>query len=333
MDTDIYDGFQDYNDEEQIAKNVASYREDPYKRWRMNQVISPETMGYAEIMKQKEQGTFQVIARNKRNRSWDMPDSTLKRQRSRWDETPATMGSLNPVGRIDLATLTPGAINTHGAMNLEQYNLFRHGIDIEDRNLLLTDEQLDTMLPGFEILKPLASYVLIRTPARKLLDTSTPLGKPLYSIPEEYRGQMFDVPKEMSGGFPFLKSQDYQYFGAMLNEDDEEELSPDEKKERRIMKLLLKVKNGTPQQRKTTLRHLTNKAREFSAEPLFNSILPLLMQPTLEDQERHLLVKVIDRVLYKLDELVRPYVHKILVVIEPILIDEEYCPCIYPEGP
>ena len=37
------------------------------------------------------------------------------------------------------------------------------------------------------------------------------------------------------------------------------------------------------------------------------------MQPTLEDQERHLLVKVIDRILYKLDELVRPYVHKILV--------------------
>ncbi|KAJ1432588.1 HEAT, type 2 [Sesbania bispinosa] len=58
--------------------------------------------------------------------------------------------------------------------------------------------------------------------------------------------------------------------------------------------------------------------------PLFNRILPLLMQPTLEDQERHLLVKVIDRVLYKLDELVLPYVHKILVVIEPLLIDEDY---------
>lgn len=41
-------------------------------------------------------------------------------------------------------------------------------------------------------------------------------------------------------------------------------------------------------------------------------------------QERHLLVKVIDRILYKLDELVRPYVHKILVVIEPLLIDEDY---------
>jgi splicing factor 3B subunit 1 len=31
-----------------------------------------------------------------------------------------------------------------------------------------------------------------------------------------------------------------------------------------------------------------------------------------------------DRILYKLDDLVRPYVHKILVVIEPLLIDEDY---------
>eukprot|EP00954_Amorphochlora_amoebiformis_P029052 1392597-Amorphochlora_amoeboformis.AAC.1 len=90
------------------------------------------------------------------------------------------------------------------------------------------------------------------------------------------------------------------------------------------MKLLLKVKNGTPPQRKTALRQLTQKARDFGAGPLFNQILPLLMSPTLEDQERHLLVKVIDRVLYKLDDMVRPYVHKILVVIEPLLIDEDY---------
>lgn len=33
---------------------------------------------------------------------------------------------------------------------------------------------------------------------------------------------------------------------------------------------------------------------------------------------------MIDRILYKLDDLVRPYVHKILVVIEPLLIDEDY---------
>lgn len=43
-----------------------------------------------------------------------------------------------------------------------------------------------------------------------------------------------------------------------------------------------------------------------------------------DPQQRHLLVKVIDRILYKLDDLVRPFVHKILVVIEPMLVDEDY---------
>ncbi|GJS54929.1 splicing factor 3B subunit 1 [Tanacetum coccineum] len=265
-----------------------------------------------------------------------MATPTPKRQRSRWDETPATMGSatpaaaytpgVTPFGGVDLATPTTGAIQMRAAMTPEQYNLARHEKDIEDRNRPLTDEELNVMFPqeGYKILEPPASYVPIRTPARKLLATPTPLGTPLYSIPEENRNQMYDVPKEMPDGLPFMKPEDYQYFSALLNEDDEEELTPDEQKERKIMKLLLKVKNGTPPQRKTALRQLTDKAREFGAGPLFNRILPLLMQPTLEDQERHLLVKVIDRVLYKLDELVRPYVHKILVVIEPLLIDEDY---------
>ncbi|XP_039118085.1 splicing factor 3B subunit 1 [Dioscorea cayenensis subsp. rotundata] len=268
---------------------------------------------------------------------------TPKRQRSRWDETPAAVGAatplpgaatpaaaftpgVTPIGGVDLATPTPSAIKFSGAITPEQYNLLRWERDIEERNRPLTDEELDAMFPqeGYKVLDPPASYVPIRTPARKLLATPTPLGTPLYAIPEENRGQQFDVPKEAPGGLPFMKPEDYQYFGALLNEEEEEQLNPEEQKERKIMKLLLKVKNGTPPQRKTALRQLTDKAREFGAGPLFNKILPLLMQPTLEDQERHLLVKVIDRVLYKLDELVRPYVHKILVVIEPLLIDEDY---------
>ena len=89
-----------------------------------------------------------------------------------------------------------------------------------------------------------------------------------------------------------------------MDEQDEDELTPEEAKERKILKLLLKIKNGTPPQRKTALRQITDKAREVGAGALFNQILPLLMSPTLEDQERHLVVKVIDRILYKLDDLV-----------------------------
>lgn len=112
-----------------------------------------------------------------------------------------------------------------------------------------------------------------------------------------------------------MKPEDAQYFDKLLVDVDEETLSPEEQKERKIMKLLLKIKNGTPPMRKAALRQITDKAREFGAGPLFNQILPLLMSPTLEDQERHLLVKVIDRILYKLDDLVRPYVHKVIICI------------------
>ncbi|CAI5475130.1 unnamed protein product [Closterium sp. Yama58-4] len=294
---------------------------------------------------------------------------TPKKTRSRWDETPAGGGvtptgggggatpsaavgmtpsgmtpggvtpggatpggfGVTPVGGMDMATPTPGQIALRGPLTPEQFTMLRWEREIEERNKPLSDEELDAMFPldGYKVLEPPASYVPIRTPARKLLATPTPMGgagggaTPLYAIPEEDRQQLFDVGKEVPG-LPNLKPEDYQYFGALLNEEEEEKMSAQEKTERKIMKLLLKVKNGTPPQRKTALRQLTDKAREFGASALFNQILPLLMSPTLEDQERHLLVKVIDRILYKLDELVRPFVHKILVVIEPLLIDEDY---------
>jgi len=194
-------------------------------------------------------------------------------------------------------------------------------------NRPLSDDELDQMFPpGYKVLPPPAGYIPIRTPARKLAATPTPIaGTPVgfFMQQEEKSGKFMETqPKEAN--LPFLKPEDAQYFDKLLLDVDEESLSPEEQRERKIMKLLLKIKNGTPPMRKSALRQITDKAREFGAGPLFNQILPLLMSPTLEDQERHLLVKVIDRVLYKLDDLVRPYVHKILVVIEPLLIDEDY---------
>ena len=53
-----------------------------------------------------------------------------------------------------------------------------------------------------------------------------------------------------------MKPDDMQYFDKLLVEVDEEALSPEEQKERRIMKLLLKIKNGTPPMRKSAMRQV-----------------------------------------------------------------------------
>ncbi|XP_069110836.1 splicing factor 3B subunit 1-like isoform X1 [Argopecten irradians] len=243
----------------------------------------------------------------------------------------STPSGFTPTGKtptgqkaMAMATPTPGHLMS---MTPEQLQAYTWQKEIDERNRPLSDDELDTMFPqGYKVLQPPAGYIPIRTPARKLIATPTPMA----GTPQGFRMQTPDskgvqvVDMQPKGNLPMMKPDDMQYFDKLLVEVDEEALSPEEQKERKIMKLLLKIKNGTPPMRKAALRQVTDKAREFGAGPLFNQILPLLMSPTLEDQERHLLVKVIDRILYKLDDLVRPYVHKILVVIEPLLIDEDY---------
>ncbi|XP_044755817.1 splicing factor 3B subunit 1 isoform X1 [Coccinella septempunctata] len=286
----------------------------------------------------------------------DTPTPGASKRRSRWDETPSaatpsqtmtpgamtpqtphgtpghatpllTPGGSTPVGvkAMAMATPTPGHL---ASMTPEQLQAYRWEREIDERNRPYTDDELDSMFPpGYKILPPPAGYIPIRTPARKLTATPTPLigGTPTgFFIQQEDRSAKYLDNQPKGQNLPFMKPEDAQYFDKLLVDVDEDALSPEEQKERKIMKLLLKIKNGTPPMRKAALRQITDKAREFGAGPLFNQILPLLMSPTLEDQERHLLVKVIDRILYKLDDLVRPYVHKILVVIEPLLIDEDY---------
>ena len=237
--------------------------------------------------------------------------------RSRWDTTAMASASA--------ATPAPAANGARPAMPT-----FTFGTDISNRNAPLSDEQLDMMLPGeaqgYKILEAPPGY----EPARR------PVGVPV--LPTGYQGFLLpeadnslaamgkQLPTEIPGvgDLQFFKNEDMKYFGKLTDGADETDMTVEELKERKIMRLLLKVKNGTPPMRKTALRQLTDNARQFGAGALFNQILPLLMERTLEDQERHLLVKVIDRVLYKLDDLVRPYVHKILVVIEPLLIDQDY---------
>eukprot|EP01138_Halocafeteria_seosinensis_P010429 gb/GECG01010647.1/.p1 GENE.gb/GECG01010647.1/~~gb/GECG01010647.1/.p1 ORF type:complete len:1367 (+),score=239.06 gb/GECG01010647.1/:1-4101(+) len=276
--------------------------------------------------------------------SWETPKAegaagatpTPSRKKSRWDETPTPANAaLQSAGRAAAALATPNTSTVDMSQMTpalaKQQRLER---EMDERNRPLSDEELDAILPsdGYRILDPPANYRPIRTPSRKMMSTPTPAlqsGFHMQQTPaKEQYGVTGSAAAPPEGGeasdLPYIKPEDQQFFGALLEEKDEEQLSAEEKKEREIMTLLLKIKNGLPQDRKKALRNLTKRAREFGAGPLFNQILPLMMSPALEEQERHLLVKVIDRVLYKLDDMVRPYVHKILVVVEPMLIDQDY---------
>lgn len=279
-------------------------------------------------------------APGKRKRRWDLAGEELpppavkveeeaprKKRRSRWDDTPidtvsdAISNSAAPEkkSRWDTAPvaepMAPPPPVTLGGM---------------------TDEELDALLPseGYEIVTPPPGYEENRLNARARMAaaaTAAPTTSGGFMMQDDNAARQAvldlapELPTDVYGvGQVSLKKEDAVHFGKILKSTGEEEdLSVEELKERKIMRLLLKIKNGTPAMRKVALRQLTDRTREFGAKALFAKILPLLMERSLEDQERHLLVKVVDRVLNKLDDLVRPHVHEILVVIEPLLIEED----------
>lgn len=253
------------------------------------------------------------------------PIGSISSKKSRWDETPMT--SIDDDAQS--VTSSTSSIYSDTSHKKSQQQM-RWEAELNERNRPYSDEDLDEILPstGYRIMEVPADYEPLRTPNKKLLETPTPLSfTPGFSIQEtpiSLDAYGISDTGASDGSMPHIKPEDYQYFGKLMKKDNLDESSEEEIKERKIMELLLKVKNGTPPQRKIALRQIANKARDFGAQALFNQILPLLMSPSLEDQERHLLVKVVDRTLYQLGDLVRPFVHKILVAIEPLLIDEDY---------
>lgn len=294
----------------------------------------------------------------KKRRRWDVEEPVVKeekpgewskealeeaaptKRRSRWDQTPAEAPDATPSTKRSRWDQTPAA-STTTMMGQSQGFTPSGTMMVEDKRYrAITEDELDGLLPGSA-----EGYGVVSVPddykpspsIRKMIPAQPSDGFMMQDDADAamaraagggLQGTTEQTEIEGIGTLQFLKPEDTQYFAKVLGEGGGEEddvgYSLDELKERKIMRLLLKIKNGTPPVRKTALRQITDRAREFGAGPLFDKILPLLMERTLEDQERHLLVKVIDRVLYKLDDLVRPYVHKILVVIEPLLIDEDY---------
>ena len=133
----------------------------------------------------------------------------------------------------------------------------------------MTEAELDKLLPsnGYEIVQPPVDY----NPIRKQRPMQ-PKETPFYSLNEDIPTTLppeLQVQSE-SNEIP-LKAHDYQFFGKVFNEKTDDELTPDEVRERKILSLLLKIKNGTPQVRRQSLKYYN----------IYNLIEQLLKEPEI----------------------------------------------------
>eukprot|EP00127_Corallochytrium_limacisporum_P004196 Clim_evm141s157 gene=Clim_evmTU141s157 len=212
-----------------------------------------------------------------------------------------------------------------------------------------TDEQLDRLLPsdGYVVIpsphgdRNNGTSLQVRTSVPKDQQTAAEEGgfyiqrqqtAESYGLAgAETMGTVEDGSKTFLGSLPGLREGDDQFFAPLINyTKNADNLSPTDKLKRSILTALLQIKNGNTAERKVALRRLTTKAREWGPAAIFDQLLPLVMAQSAGDQCRHYLVKAVDRVLYSLDDLVRPYTKRILVAFQPMLMDKD--PIVRTEG-
>lgn len=108
------------------------------------------------------------------------------------------------------------------AMTPEQMQAFNWQKEIDNRNRPLGDDELEAMFPeGYKVLQPPAGYVPIRTPARKLIATPTPMmggtpGFKMQGTPDHQANKEMIVDMQPKGNLPTLKPDDMQYFDKLL---------------------------------------------------------------------------------------------------------------------
>eukprot|EP01061_Rhynchopus_euleeides_P022157 TRINITY_DN3607_c0_g3_i1.p1 TRINITY_DN3607_c0_g3~~TRINITY_DN3607_c0_g3_i1.p1 ORF type:complete len:1163 (+),score=427.92 TRINITY_DN3607_c0_g3_i1:505-3489(+) len=239
--------------------------------------------------------------------------------------TPTGMTGATPMGFTGATPMGFMGATPLAAAGADATQQMRRVVEMHGRNKPYSDEELDDLLPseGYAVVPQPASYKPI-TPARKYDPTKADETPAFMEEESPMQAPRIDVV-DLGPDLPSLRDQhDYQLFGALVQPRPDHEMSKDERKDILVLQLLLKIKNGNPQQRKSATKSLTEKAQWLGAERLCGKILPILMVEDLEDQQRHVVVKLLGRIMYKLDHLIRPFAFKILVVTSPMLIDNDY---------
>lgn len=191
----------------------------------------------------------------------------------------------------------------------------------------LDDDILERILPkGYVKVDPPADYKPM-DPERPPDAVSSHMYQPPSASDALIDSSLANVrhPSDIPGvtGLEYFKQHDTKYFGKLVTGPAPDQLTGPEKTEVLVMQLLLKIKNGNQITRKRAMRAMTGSARKFGPKVLLAQILPILLDSATDEQERHVLVKLLGRILFQIDSAIRPYTSKVVAVVSPLLIDED----------
>jgi len=263
----------------------------------------------------------------------------MKRKR-RWDVKPSSSADSGGIpeeetendGDEEADTKAPSSkkrrIDSEASTEIEQAVITDENLwlrEMRARNGPITDEMLDEIFPaqGYVILEPPDNYDSGEDGFSRIVKEEG------FAMPDASEMGRTDLLGGVDTSLdddelPALKPEDLPYFGKLLERrspEDEEEETKQELREKHVLKCLLKIKNGTPMQRKSAYRSILKL--QNALDDIFTHLIPLLMCPTFDPLERHYFLKLLDKLLYVHEERVAQYTQKILVIVEPLLLEDD----------
>lgn len=144
------------------------------------------------------------------------------------------------------------------------------------------------------------------------------LGPALYEIPAAAAPAAAEILPEYDG--IAMRPEDVRHFGLLVR-------SPDSATARsadfRAQDLVFRAKNAAPPARKKAMRALRASVRTLGAPALVNAVVPVMLDPELDEAGRHILTRIVARTAHELGADVRPHVPQLVAAVAPLLIDAD----------
>jgi splicing factor 3B subunit 1 len=222
---------------------------------------------------------------------WDSQVSTPRSStrfssHSKWDETPTVDSKVNK----DVPEfMTPGSFFPSNISGISK-----------EENYIYPDEFFDFVLPteGFSIINMGKGTVL----EKGTIDSF--------------------INKEDNMYFGLLSNEERGFFKPLFNQTSDPQKSAIN--ELKILRLFLQIKFGSIPARRIASKALVDKATDLNLQVLVKSLISLLMISSLKEQERHIFLKILEKLILKYGDTLSSFASQILIIVEPLLIDNDY---------
>lgn len=327
--TGVYTAPSHLVDIEDEPQNKHVITKDDYNSQRFSRKIDMEVKSYKQRMEEnslirEDERVKKLVKEKKDLESLDKAEPPRKRLRNGEDlEGSANKNSMEQNGKVEdneekgasEVQIVVEKANNGENDSAQDKELVKAQVPIVN-GIALTDEVLNRILPQ--------GYVKANVPEGYTQKEQESSQLDLYVIPDSSGAEAHLVNETLPEyeGIS-MRKEDVKHFSILVNVKADDISDLEEKKQFRALDLVFRVKSGPPHIRKKAMRNINANAKDLGPATLFGIILPLMLEAALDEADRHILTKLLGRVVYQLDEDIRPYTHKIITAVSPLLIDED----------